>query len=90
MMTLMRTTIRIDDELLEKLRHQAQREKISLTRLLNRMLRRGLRAPPANAKPRYREKPYPMGQPSIPLDKALSVAAALEDEEILRKLMLRK
>ena len=31
-----------------------------------------------------------MGRPTVDLDKALALAARLEDEEILRKLALRK
>jgi len=31
-----------------------------------------------------------MGTPSVALDKALALAAALEDKEIVRKMMLRK
>jgi hypothetical protein len=31
-----------------------------------------------------------MGVPTLALDKALSLAAALEDKEIIRKMMLRK
>ena len=47
MMPSMRTTVRIDDELLEALKEQARKEKISLTRLLDRTLRPacGVRGP---------------------------------------------
>jgi hypothetical protein len=31
-----------------------------------------------------------MGKPAIRLDKALAIAAALEDEEVTRELILRK
>jgi hypothetical protein len=31
-----------------------------------------------------------MGRPSVPLDKALRLAADLEDEEIIRKISSRK
>jgi hypothetical protein len=31
-----------------------------------------------------------MGTPSVPLEKALELAGALEDEELLRKMSLRK
>jgi len=40
---------------------------------------------------RYRQKTFRMGfNPEVCLDKALSLASALEDEEIARKLSLRK
>ncbi|MEK6245232.1 MAG: ribbon-helix-helix protein, CopG family [Pseudomonadota bacterium] len=88
----MRTTVRLDDELIEQLKAKARKENISLTRLLNRALRDGLRAP-RPGKPRrqlYREQPLPMGPPKANLDKALALAAALEDEEIVRELLLGK
>jgi hypothetical protein len=88
----MRTTVRIDDELLERLKEQARKENVSLARLVNRTLRAGLRAPAARGarKPRYRERVYAMGAAAVNLDKALAVASALEDEEVLRELSLRK
>ena len=39
MMQIMRTTVRVDDETLERLKAQARKEKVSLTRLLNRALK---------------------------------------------------
>lgn len=92
MMSCMRTTVRLDDELIEQLKTRARKENISLTRALNRALRDGLRAQRA-AKPRrrpYREKPLPMGPAKVDLTKALALAAAWEDEEIVRKLTLGK
>jgi hypothetical protein len=88
----MRTTIRVEDELLERLKAQAQREKVSLTRLINRTLKAGLQTGAARRPKRsiYRERPHALGTPRVPLDKALRIAAALEDEEIVRKLALRK
>lgn len=40
----MRTTIEISDELHERMRRQAQREGISLARLLGRLVERGMAA----------------------------------------------
>lgn len=88
----MRTTIQIDDELLMALKEQAHRQNSSLTRLVNQTLRAGLqaaKAPSAN-KPPFREQPHSMGAPKLCMDKALALAAALEDEEIIQKLLLRK
>lgn len=88
----MRTTIRIDDELLLRLKEQAGREHISLTTLLNRTVRAGLQSSrkPAPRKRPYHEKTHPMGAPLVGLDKALALAGRLEDDEIVRKMMLRK
>ena len=91
-MSGMRTTIRIDDELLGKLKEEARKQNTSLTRLLDRTLRAGMQAPRGARRPRrrYREQTHAMGAPNVALDKALVLAAALEDKEIVRKLMLRK
>jgi hypothetical protein len=88
---VMRTTVRIDDDVFEELEARARREKISLTRLLNRALKAGLRA--MNVRRRaapHRERVHAMGAPRVALDKALALAAALEDEEVVRELAVRK
>lgn len=90
----MRSTVRIDDDLLLELKERAHRENTSLTRLLNRTLRAGLRAAPGGAprarRRRHREKTHSMGAPRVELLKALAIAAGLEDDEVLRKMALRK
>ena len=92
MMPSMRTTVRIDDELLRRLKEQARKENVSLTRLLERTLRAGMQASrkPGRPRQRHREQTHAMGAPRIKLDKALALAAALEDEEIVRKATGRK
>lgn len=88
----MRTTVRLDDELIEQLKARARKEKLSLTRLLNRALRDGLRASKGGRpqKPRFKQKTHAMGAARVDLNKALALAAALEDEEILRELSMHK
>jgi hypothetical protein len=88
----MRTTLRIDDDLLLELKRLARTRKLSLTQLANRLLRRGIeadRTPPA-ARRVVKEKTYAMGRPRFDLDKALALAAALEDEETVGELARRK
>jgi len=60
--------------------------------MINRMLRAGLaqRKPEGQRTKRFKQKTVSMGRPNIDLDKALALAAQLEDEEIVRKLALRK
>lgn len=88
----MRTTVRVDDELLEQLKARARTEKTSLTRLLNRTLRAGLKSGGARrpAQRDYREQAHDLGVPRVALDKAVALADALEDEAIVRELALRK
>jgi hypothetical protein len=87
----MRTTVRIDDDLMRELKERSRDEKLSLTRLINRLLRRALEAP-SRTRPRreFRQKTFRMGAPSFDLTKALALASDWEDEEMLRKLTLRK
>lgn len=88
----MRTTTRIDDDLLDELKEQARKQRTPLTKVLNRTLRAGLSASRSRTRrtARHHEQTYAMGRPRINLGKALAAATRLEDEEILRKLMLRK
>lgn len=85
----MRTTLTIDDDLLAALRERAHRTGRPLKQVVNQTLRAGLTAPPRIADP-YRAPTFALGRPRVPLDKALAVAAALEDEEIARELQQRE
>lgn len=88
----MRTTVQIDDDLHRELKERAHSEGTSLARLVNRVLRQGMAAARQASKPDhpYREKTHSMGRPKVNLDKALALAAALEDEELIEKLTRRK
>lgn len=87
----MRTTVRIDDDLMRQLKERAHREKVSLSHLINRELRRGLAvASEAKIRRRHREKTFALGSPALKLEKALSLAAALEDEEVIEEMARRK
>ena len=88
----MRTTVQIDDDLIRDLKNRAHDEGTSLAKLINRVLRHGIKALQRANKPvrPFREKTFSMGEPKIDLDKALSLAASLEDEEVREELARRK
>ena len=87
----MRTTVTLDPDVESMLRKAMRKRSLSFKEALNQALRVGLAAKPSGAPRRYRLKTFRMGfQPGAQIDKALSLAAAMEDEEILRKLSLRK
>ena len=67
----MRSTVRIDDDLIVELRARAHAESVSLTRMLNRTLRAGLLAAPKQASKRrpFKQKTYRMGTPDVGIDK---------------------
>ena len=88
----MRSTVRIDDDLMMELKELAHREHVSQTRMLNRLLPEGIQASRQRRakKDLYKETTIAMGTPRVELDKALALVADLDDEEILRKVALRK
>jgi hypothetical protein len=87
----MRTTVDIEAPLLRKLRAEAQRRGVSFKDLLQGLIRRGLQDAPGK-RTAYRVPARSMGTPreQMRLDKALALAAAIEDEEVVRELELRK
>jgi hypothetical protein len=88
----MRTTLTIDDYLMRELKELAHRSGQPLKKVVNDTVRAGLeqRRRPGPSKP-YRCRTYAMGfPPRMNLDKALEIAAAMEDDEIARKLALKK
>jgi hypothetical protein len=86
----MRTTVTLDEDVAAKLKQTARERGVSFKVALNEAVRAGLNGPTPVAR-RYRMTTAPLGvRPGIDLDKALTLAGEMEDEEILRKLALRK
>lgn len=86
----MRTTVDIESHLLKRIRAEAHRRGVSFKDFLNRALHRGLEERPKGEATPYRCPTFAMGTSLRPLDKALTLADALEDDEIARELTLRK
>ena len=89
----MRTTLRIDDDLLRELKQRARRTNTPMTELVNRLIRRGLQSSgERHSKSRrpYREQVFSLGAPRISLDKALALAESMEDAEALEEMTRRK
>ncbi len=88
----MRTTLTIEDSIMQQLREKAHKTGLPMKHIVNTALELGLRR--FHKRPRgsrYSLKTYPMGAPrGVNLDKALQAASMLEDEEIVRKLEVRK
>jgi hypothetical protein len=87
----MRTTLDIDEPLLRRLRDHAHAEGIPFKEMVNRVIARGLdqRGRTARSAP-YRCPTFALGIPFRPIDKALAIADALEDDERASKLAQRK
>lgn len=86
----MRTTITLEPDV-EVLIQTAMRERgISFKEAINTAVRAGLTQPKPKRKP-FVQKSFSMGgEQYFRWDKALEVAAAMEDEELSRKIALRK
>ena len=87
----MRTTVTLDPDV-ERLIRDAMRERgISFKEALNEATRIGLGGKGLKRARAFRQKSYRMGAAQeFRWDKALAVADAIEDEELSRKLVLRK
>jgi hypothetical protein len=88
----MRTTVRIDDDLMRELKSRAHGDRISLNQLINRLIRHGMEAIRCRSTPAepYSETTFSLGQPAINLDKALAIAATLEEQNVVEKMAYRK
>lgn len=85
-----RTTVTLDPDVAEQLKVVARQRNLSFKEALNHTVRAGLAAERGGARP-YRTPTWPMHVwPEVDLTHALQLAADLEDEEIIRKLELRK
>lgn len=86
----MRTTVDIDQDLLDKVRRRAEAEGLSFREALNQAIYRGL------AKEQSKREPFVMPvhsfefDPSINIDKIRAYIDDLDDEEMLRKMDLGK
>jgi hypothetical protein len=87
----MRTTVTLDPDA-EALLRAAMRERgLSFKEALNLAIRAGFGPAASRRQRKYRLPTFQMGfRPEINLDKGIVLAAVVEDEEIARKLSLRK
>jgi len=88
----MRTTVDLDPDLLERLRVESARRRVSFKDLLNRAIRAGLSSPDHRRPKPYSLPVVKMGRvrEGVDLDAALHVAERLEAAEVARKIDRRK
>ncbi|MGV1010271.1 MAG: antitoxin [Dermatophilaceae bacterium] len=82
----MRTTVTLDPDTEAIVRGLMQAKGLSFKQALNDAIRAGA-APRGRAKTAL-TRPRTMGSPSVNLDKALVLAAELEDDELIRRMRL--
>lgn len=87
----MRTTVTLDPDT-EKLIRDLMRERgVSFKQALNDAIRSGLTLGKRNGARRFVQKTYPLGaEQYFRWEKALAVADAIEDEELIHKISLQK
>jgi hypothetical protein len=83
-----RTTITLTPEVEALVKKAMAERKMSFKEIVNEAIRRGLGG--AATSPKVELPTFDMGPPKISLDKATQLAAALEDEEILRKMSIAR
>jgi hypothetical protein len=84
----MRTTLTIDSDVRLLLERRMSERELSFKEAVNEALRDGLA--PDSRQPPPSTPTFDLGEPLVPLDKALRLAGELEDEERLRQMALRK
>ncbi len=84
MMRSVRTTVTLDADTEALVRRRMKERNVSFKQALNDAIRAGATAPGGSEQ--FRTEPSDLGLPSVNLDRALQVAAELEDEELVRKM----
>jgi hypothetical protein len=84
----MRTTLTIDSDVRLLLERRMRERGLGFKEAVNSALREGLTGP--SEREAFHTPTFDLGEPLIPLDKALRLAGELEDEELLRRLAARK
>lgn len=80
----MRTTVTLDPDTEQMVRALMAQRRISFKQAINDAIRAGLPSQ-RDVRP-FRQRTFDMGVPVVNLDKALQLAAELEDEELIRKM----
>lgn len=80
----MRTTVTLDPDTEQLLRRQMSDKKISFKRALNDAVRAALSSP--GEVHSFRTETASMGESQVDLDRALQLAAQLEDDDTIRKM----
>ena len=87
----MRTTVTLDPDVERLIRDSMRERGMSFKEALNEAARTGLLRETRRRPRRFVQKTFPLGAgQEFRWDKALAIAEAMEDEELRRKLSLRK
>ncbi|MGI8886135.1 MAG: antitoxin [Gaiellaceae bacterium] len=84
----MRTTVTLDSDVEILVKKLMWERGLSFKEAVNLAIRSGLA--PKDDDAAFVTRTFDMGKPRVPLEKALQLAGELEDEELVRKIALRK
>lgn len=84
----MRTTVTLDPDTADMIRRLMNERDLSFKEAINQAIRAGLAKPTEGRG--FETKTAPMGSPRVALDRALSLAGEIEDEELVRKARVGK
>jgi hypothetical protein len=79
----MRTTVTLDPDTEQMIRRRMRRDKTSFKQALNDAIRDGCATPTDTP---FRTPTASMGRARVNLDRALQLAAELEDDELMRRM----
>lgn len=82
----MRTTVTLDDDTEQIIRRRMRERGMSFKDAINDAIRRGARSGVGQKQRRFRTAPASLGTSRVNLDRALQLAADLEDDELVRKM----
>ena len=83
MLSATRTTVTLDDDTLAVIHRRMRDEGVSFKTALNDAIRDGARGRPELTP--FSTRTADLGVPSVNLDRALQIAAELEDDELIRR-----
>jgi len=78
-----RTTVTLDDDVVQLIRRRMAEQHVSFKKALNDAIRDGAAQRPAPAQ--FTTRTADLGVSSVNLDRALQIAADLEDDELIRR-----
>lgn len=79
----MRTTVTLDDDTVAVIHRRMRERGVSFKTALNEAIREGAQGRPAPVA--FTTRSADLGTPTVNLDRALQIAAELEDEELIRR-----
>jgi hypothetical protein len=83
MLSNVRTTVTLDDDVEQLVRRRMAERQVSFKKALNDAIREGAAGRPARRQ--FTTRTADLGVPAVNLDRALQLAADLEDEELVRR-----